>query len=72
MMIMIIEIKCNNVKYVIVNVYNPPDVEIDKDVYNDLFKFKNCVLLGDFKFSMPRVVSGRVTTLTREAISWKS
>ena len=44
----VIEIKCNGVKYVIVNVYNPPDVEMDKAVCTDLFKFKNAAIIGDF------------------------
>ena len=53
----VIEIKCNGVKYVIVSVYNPPDVEMDKAVYTDLFKLKNAAT------SMQRVLCGKVVKL---------
>src|SRR5207245_5311131 len=44
----IIETSFRKSKTIIINVYNPPDKEIDVSAYRELFSFKNCVIIGDF------------------------
>src|SRR5271169_4769742 len=35
-------------RFTLHNVYNPPDVRHPDNVYQFLFKFKNCIIVGDF------------------------
>src|SRR5580692_6781056 len=44
----VVEVKLKTCKYTIVNVYNPPDVDIDVECYKKLFSYRNCIITGDF------------------------
>lgn len=49
----IIKISTKRAKITIMNVYNPPDKEIDKEIFKKLFSFKNVIITGDLNAKSP-------------------